>query len=608
MLKFFHLPIFLFVVFMISANASDKNSIIKAGEYYYGTGISIDVKEARDLALAELTSQISVFVSSRFESNLIETINGISENVESVIKTHSGAIINNVQTLQQPLSGGKFEVFCYIQRSELLKIYDERKALIAEICDAADEYSVQGNIAHALKHYYFCIILLKSLPDQMVEWQGINYTIQIPRKINALLENISFHYQGDDWEDDSARRVDLGVRIHGQPVAQLDFTFWDGSNQVSVQTRDGQASFYLYGSSVQFESLRINVKYAYYENRNEYSTVEILWPLVTKPVFESEKGIKLKVESPQLRDRFTKKFNGNPVVPTTNALNLHVDAQDAPGERILGQTLQFIDQISNPQSDIYSGDKYLVEKLQRYLKYNTPSVMDQSIEGTVNRTSRGWELRRIRVLHSYPNIHRESTEYLVLDFDSTGTLVDFNMAITDNLYQSFVTAAEYGHDWGNRQDILKFIEKYRMAYLSRDLGTVDLMFSDEALIIVGRIIKRKATSIETLYEKFGDEPDVEYLRFTKREYLNRLSKTFKANQDLFLDFSSFNIIKKNNAPNVYGVEMRQSYNSSIYSDEGHLFLLIDFEDVDPLIYVRAWQPNEWDQDKLVRTANFRVRK
>jgi hypothetical protein len=37
--------------------------------------------------------------------------------------------------------------------------------------------------------------------------------------------------------------------------------------------------------------------------------------------------------------------------------------------------------------------------------------------------------------------------------------------------------------------------------------------------------------------------------------------------------------------------MRQSYASTTYADEGYLFLLIDFRETDPLIYVRAWQPN-----------------
>jgi hypothetical protein len=39
-----------------------------------------------------------------------------------------------------------------------------------------------------------------------------------------------------------------------------------------------------------------------------------------------------------------------------------------------------------------------------------------------------------------------------------------------------------------------------------------------------------------------------------------------------------------------------------------LFLLIDFAEEDPMIYVRAWQPETWSDDELIKTANFRIYK
>ena len=116
-----------------------------------------------------------------------------------------------------------------------------------------------------------------------------------------------------------------------------------------------------------------------------------------------------------------------------------------------------------------------------------------------------------------------------------------------------------------------------------------LMFAEEALIIVGRIIKTANLPVDLVrYEKLGDQPDVEYLRLTKAEYLNRLKQVFDSQRDIFLDFESFDIIRKNTTQKVYGVEMRQGYYSTTYADEGYLFLLIDFDKKDPLIYVRAW--------------------
>ena len=88
------------------------------------------------------------------------------------------------------------------------------------------------------------------------------------------------------------------------------------------------------------------------------------------------------------------------------------------------------------------------------------------------------------MLHTYPSLHKQSTEYLVLDFDDKGALIDLNASITENLYQTFVKQSEFGKDWDNRQQIIKFVEKYRTAYLTRDIKTVDLMFAEDALILV----------------------------------------------------------------------------------------------------------------------------
>ncbi|MFQ5652065.1 MAG: hypothetical protein ACE5IY_19210, partial [bacterium] len=184
-----------------------------------------------------------------------------------------------------------------------------------------------------------------------------------------------------------------------------------------------------------------------------------------------------------------------------------------------------------------------------------------------------------------------------------------NLSITAKMYQHFVEQSKFGKDWGNRQEIIKFVEKYRTAYLTRDIETVDLIFAEDALILVGRKIMRKKLPENAIqYHKLGGQPDYQYLELSKRDYLRRQKRIFDIQKDIFLDFGSLDIVKKNNAQNVYGVEMRQSYASTTYADEGYLFLLVDFNERDPLIYVRAWQPNEWDEEALVRTANFRIYK
>jgi hypothetical protein len=135
------------------------------------------------------------------------------------------------------------------------------------------------------------------------------------------------------------------------------------------------------------------------------------------------------------------------------------------------------------------------------------------------------------------------------------------------------------------------------------------MFAEDALIIVGRKIEKTSMKEDAYaYQPFKGQPEYGFVKMSKAQYLDRLRDVFRSQQDIALEFESFNLVRKNDTPNIYGVEMRQSWASTRYADEGYLFLLIDFNGPDPLIYVRAWQPNAWSDNELIRTANFKVYK
>jgi len=587
----------------------DKKAIINSDDFYYGSGKSFNIEEARDKALSELTKQIVVRVSSSFIEKIQESDKNLTECTESILKTHSAATLRNVHTIQKPLNDGSIEVFCYLKKSEVQKIFDERKRLIYEIAKKAEYYAGEYNFAYALKLYYFAAILLNSLPDQNVIFNGINYTTELPERINDIILKTGFEFKDERKISEKEREVTLQVHSEKHPVALIDFTFWDGNNQISVQARDGLATVRLVGSSVKFEELKMNLKYAYYECRYEYSVVANLWNIVNKPTFKTQKIVKLKKKPISALKSFV---SGKANLSKFN-IRLEYEDDNAPVEEIIKETQTFLDILESGNiskiEDAFTDDDFMKRKAVDYLTYNNACPLDRNILSKLNKTRDGWELRRIRMLHQYPSIHKQSTEYLVLDFSEEGELIDLNIAITDFLYNRFVEEGEYGNDWGNRQEIIKFLEKYRTAYMTRDIETVDLMFAEDAIIIVGRKLKRKVLPPDLIgYQQFGDQPDYEYLRLKKDEYIKRQKLIFDYQKDISLDFASFNIIRKNNPPSAYGVEMRQNYTSTTYADEGYLFLLIDFGEVDPLIYVRAWQPNTWSEDQLIRTANFRIYK
>lgn len=141
-------------------------------------------------------------------------------------------------------------------------------------------------------------------------------------------------------------------------------------------------------------------------------------------------------------------------------------------------------------------------------------------------------------------------------------------------------------DAGRRRVILNYCEHFRTAYVTKDIDFLRQVFSDDALIIVGNVVKVVSKGGGYVADK-----RVEYYLRTKDGYLSRLQAAFAANKKIDVGFSDFRIMRHPTIDGIYGVSLRQRYASDRYSDDGWLFLLWDFrDDAMPRIYVRTWQP------------------
>lgn len=138
-------------------------------------------------------------------------------------------------------------------------------------------------------------------------------------------------------------------------------------------------------------------------------------------------------------------------------------------------------------------------------------------------------------------------------------------------------------DIANRDVILSFLDGLTNAYRRKDIGYINTLYADQALFIVGRLIQDSG-------EQSPYEPQVEYLTFNRKEFVNRLTEVFQNNAWIDVKFNEVGILRHPRLPDVYGVSMTQHFTSSLYSDTGYLFLLVDFRDRSrPIIHVRTWQ-------------------
>nr|HPM03622.1 hypothetical protein [Candidatus Cloacimonadota bacterium] len=542
--------------------------------------------------------KLVIYVKSSMNNRVSETGGMANEKIESVIQTYSIGTFKNLQEIKS-VQGGKLNVFVFIKKADVEALFNERKQLIADIYAQAVKMEQSNNIGNALKYYYYIMILMNSLPDERVEYKGLAYHTLVPGRIQNLLQNIDYKVISSEQVSDKQTDLVFQVTYQNKPVVSSRFTFWDGSNQILVEAKDGKAVLSLIGSAVKMNKLDFSTDYEYYDCRKEFKAVADLWDVVSKPEFKNKVSVSLS-------KKVIKEVN-------KEQAPVSVNRGQCPPElaQIINSETQRVVSLLNLNSTTeinkaFEKDDYLKKTLSNLIKYNRLRVQKNKGTYEINKTYDGWEVRPVPVSLTYPTLHKQSTDYLVLNFDEKGQFSDISLTLFEGLYQEYQKNSASEEEWKCNQVMIKFLEKYRTAYLCRDMETIETLFSDDAVIIVGRMLKKMPSNKEINFTQFDQQPDFQYLKYTKSQYLDNLSKSFAGTSDISLGYNTLKVSKQNNKPKSFGISMRQNYHSSVYSDEGYLFLLVDFSEKEPKIYVRAWQPSEWSEEKMIKISNFRM--
>lgn len=230
---------------------------------------------------------------------------------------------------------------------------------------------------------------------------------------------------------------------------------------------------------------------------------------------------------------------------------------------------------------------------------------------------REFQIRNINlVMKPQPGRHTKGDwkkyQQAVITLDSMGVVTNFHLAVDASLYSRMMNVARTVEDVEQRMMILEYVERFRNAYNMKDMPFLQQVYSDDALIITGRVVKKQppkdAKKIEVKSENKNKEVAfIEYKQQTKKEYLTNLQKVFDKNEHINIGFTEIEVKKHPAKQNFYGVTLRQRYVSDTYSDDGWLFLLWDFTDPNkPLVHVRTWQPHKTPNGILPKNDVFSV--
>lgn len=157
--------------------------------------------------------------------------------------------------------------------------------------------------------------------------------------------------------------------------------------------------------------------------------------------------------------------------------------------------------------------------------------------------------------------------------------------------------------WGDtvKNVLINFLEGYKTAYALKRYDYISSIFSDDALIITGSVLRHSVVG----ERRPMDRHVVKYTRQTKQEYMKKLQYIFKSNEFINIRFADNQIRKSGVGGEVYGIQIKQDYFSSSYGDTGYLFLMVDLNNPEePLIHVRTWQPEKDPDFGLIDLSYF----
>ena len=231
-------------------------------------------------------------------------------------------------------------------------------------------------------------------------------------------------------------------------------------------------------------------------------------------------------------------------------------------------------------------------------------------EKCLKKASGGYQVRNIAV--NIPGAPEDQQEQeIVINYTNTGEIDNIAISVEETRYREIMEDFITIEDFNRRQVIMDFVENFRTSYNIKDIKYIETVFSEQALIITGKVVKIAPSKDMAINALLGTEK-ITYVTSTKKEYITNLKSTFQRNKYIDVQFEDIDVVRHPKNDYLYGVTLKQKWGSSTYNDTGYLFLMIDFKDeLQPMIHVRTWQPDSYngkqiEKDELFKLNDFNI--
>lgn len=603
------LTLTILAIFTMYSHAQSIDEIKKNSNYIWGEGNGTTMSDAEGEALRQMSVQISVSV---YNSSYDEESNDNSVQ-KAVLQSVSSAKFTNVQmrVLEEEPNA---RVFCFMSRSEVKKMFEKRANHIANMVDAGKTAESRMMIDEALRNYYWALVLAKTTPEPVeIEFNDKKgeATSLLPIKIKSVLAMINASV--DEIQD--GKNLILGFTYNGKPVSSLNFKYNDGQSIVGpIVARDGigEASM----ASIPADG-KLHLTYEL-RFRNEVDPTDsdiagafnagILPNINSSVAIAIKSNSKKKAAAPALAS--AEMLAAQPTNDKRSIAMQNADNTDDLQQAVLA--VEAAISSNNPKSafNYFTPEGYTL--FANLMAKNGKVTLVGKAQSHNFIIADGYIIGRATNIKRQFRNGKAFMEKLVYRFNPESRKIEsVAFALTQRAENDIMNAAA---SWPevSRWAILNFMEDYQTAFALKRTDYINSIFSDDALIITGTILK-KLNNAERAFDRsksldLGGPKDIAYSQLSKTEYIDRLRKIFSTREYVHLQFED-NVTRMIDLPAInginkgaaFGIEIKQRYESTGYSDDGYLTMVFDTRGKLPIIHVRLWQP---DKNNMMSLQEF----
>lgn len=630
-----------FICFVTGAVAQNWNEIQHSGKYYYGIGYGATYAEAREIALSELAGMIHTHVESDFKhltdyTNTNGEIDNHHEHVQNYIKSCTQATLTNVETYSDDETSEGFVVRLFMARSEMEHVFESRIEKAKQLIRSAETLLEENKVDAALRDYYWAYILVQSVqfPNDVKDAAGNVLVVTLPEKIESILTDIDVYFE---------KRVNDEVYFifayKGNPVRQLLYSYNNGRDIATAFAKNGRGIAEMLSSHTG-NVYHLNIEYEYLAQARKDNDLGDLLNVVTRKIipgaYKAVRGNEPKVDNKEAVEPVeavavtlaetdsavvSEAEQVQKTVAMNNAIKAVNDLQLKPKESQLAHNVGHYNNLMAKVVDAINARRYSdVAKLDNFTSNGLEVFNELVMFGSAHVVGvpkidffNGFDscivARGLQMSFSFTEGRKHSiVEDVVFYFDKDGKIDNISFGLGIEVTNEVLNRA--GSAWNDevREILLEFLENYKTAYSLKRLDYIRSIFADDAVIIVGKVVKKK--SVNPADEKnisIEGQNIIEYNKLTKNQYLENLERVFMRNEFVHLNFSNLSMRKilKVKDADKFVIQLAQDYTSSRYADKGYLMLFVDITNrKEPFIEVRTWQPDAVNIDQVYHEGSF----